>query len=88
VCTGNGSAASAPELGPGRRLAADLLLVVAIHAFAGWVYIAANAVSHPESLTWPLTHFTAWPHEDTFGALCFAASFIASLTRAKIRNPK
>jgi hypothetical protein len=88
VCTGNPSTASRPKLRGGRGLAADVLLVIAIHAFAGWVYIAANAVSHPESLQWPLTHFASWPHEDTFGALCFAASLIASLSRAKIRNPR
>jgi hypothetical protein len=86
VCTGNPSAASRAEHRGGRGLAADVLLVIAIHAFAGWVYIAANAVSHPESLKWPLTHLASWPHEDTFGAACFALSLAASALRAHVRN--
>lgn len=43
----------------------------------GWVYIAANASTHPETLSLPLTHFASWPREDTFGALCFAVSMIS-----------
>ena len=68
------------------RVAERVLIVVAAYAFAGWVYIAANAVVHPQSLGWPLTHLTSWPHEDTFGILCFAVSVTAALTVALLRG--
>lgn len=58
---------------------AGLLRIVAFYSFAGWVYIAANAVVHPESLEWPLTHLVDWPREDTFGIVCFAVSFLAAV---------
>jgi hypothetical protein len=63
----------------GVRLAQAILLVVAIYAFAGWMYIALCALVHPATPHLPLTHFTTWPHEDTFGALCFATSFGSAL---------
>lgn len=43
----------------------------------GWLYIAANAVVHPETLEMPLTHFFSFPREDTFGAVCFLVSFVS-----------
>lgn len=63
-----------------------VLVVVAVYTFAGWAYIATIAVVHPESLGWPLTHFVTWPHEDTFGALCFATSFTATVAAAVLRG--
>jgi hypothetical protein len=33
----------------------------------GWLYIVANSLVHPETLTIQLTHFAPWPREDTFG---------------------
>ena len=63
----------------GVRIAQATLLVVAIHAFAGWLYVALCALVHPATLRLQLTHFTTWPHEDTFGALCFVTSFAAAL---------
>ncbi len=62
-----------------------VLGVVAVYSLAGWVYIAANAVAHPESLAWPLTHLSSWPREDTFGIACFVTSFVAALARAILR---
>lgn len=59
------------------KLFRSLLLTLFVFGFAGWVYIAGNAWFHPESLAWPLTHFAPWPREDTFGAVCFAVSFIS-----------
>jgi hypothetical protein len=56
-----------------------VLTTVAVYSFAGWIYIALNALVHPDSLHWPLTHLTSWPHEDTFGVLCFATSFACTL---------
>jgi hypothetical protein len=38
---------------------------------AGWLYIAENAVFHPDTLPLPLTHLLPFPREDTFGAMCF-----------------
>jgi hypothetical protein len=32
-----------------------------------------------------LTHLTSWPHEDTFGVLCFAISFASTLTIKVLR---
>jgi hypothetical protein len=56
-----------------------ILRTVAFYTFAGWVYIALNAAFHPVTLHMPLTHFASWPHEDTFGTLCFIASFGSAL---------
>ena len=71
----------------GKRLAIldALLATVALYAFAGWVYVALNAIVHPESLAWPLTHFAGWPREDTFGVMCFALSFACTLARRILR---
>jgi len=63
-----------------------VLVVVAVYTFAGWAYIAMNAVVHPESLSWPLTHFASWPREDTFGALCFLTSFTTAMAAAVLRG--
>jgi len=49
------------------------------YTFAGWVYIAENAVVHPRTLGLRLTHLAPWPHEDTFGVVCFAVSFACAL---------
>ncbi|MCW3036521.1 MAG: hypothetical protein JWM17_1833 [Actinobacteria bacterium] len=56
-----------------------ILRTVAFYTFAGWSYIVLNAIVHPVTLHLPLTHFAPWPHEDTFGALCFLASFSSAL---------
>jgi hypothetical protein len=48
-----------------------------IFAFAGWAYIAMNAIFHPETLSMPLTHLLPFPREDTFGTICFAVSAVA-----------
>lgn len=62
-----------------------LTLTLFVFGFAGWVYIALNAVFHPQTLSLPLTHFLPYPREDTFGAACFAVSmasfFIWNLLR-------
>jgi hypothetical protein len=41
------------------------------------VYIALVALVHPETLPLQLTHFTKWPHEDTYGEFSFVVSFLA-----------
>jgi hypothetical protein len=63
----------------GVRIVQATLLVLAIYAFAGWMYVALCALVHPATLRLQLTHFTTWPHEDTFGAACFAISFASAL---------
>ena len=59
------------------KIIRSLLLTLFVFGMAGWIYIALNAVFHPESLSWALTHFAPWPREDTFGAICFAVSAIS-----------
>jgi hypothetical protein len=56
------------------------------YGFAGWFYIAENAVFHPATLSMPLTHLLPWPREDTFGAICFGASFVALLIYMLVRE--
>lgn len=47
-----------------------------VYGLIGFVYIAGNAWFHPESLSWPLTHFLPYPREDTFGTFCFGVSML------------
>lgn len=54
-----------------------LSLTLFLFGLIGWIYIAANAVVHPESLSWQLTHLTPWIREDTFGIICFGISFVS-----------
>jgi hypothetical protein len=62
-----------------QRMAESALGVIAVYTFAAWVYVALCALVHPETLRLPLTHLFAWPHEDTFGVMCFAISFVSAL---------
>lgn len=71
---------------PRQRFLKAFTLTVFVHSFAGWVYIAMNAVVHPESLSWPLTHFVNWPREDSFGAACFVISFVSLFSYLFIKN--
>jgi hypothetical protein len=64
--------------GGGRTLLVVGLKTLSLYSFAGWAYIAMNAIFHPDTLRLPVSHLLPWPHEDTFGAVCFvisAASF-------------
>jgi hypothetical protein len=63
-------------------------LTLFVFGFAGWVYIAGNAMFHPETLSWPLTHLLPWPREDTFGIICFATSFISFFIWNLLREKK
>lgn len=62
-----------------------MLSVVKVYAFAGWAYIALNAVFHPQTLSLRLTHFAPWPREDTFGIACFIVSGTSALALAILR---
>jgi hypothetical protein len=62
------------------RVVKAILGTITFYTFVGWVYIAVLAVAAPQTLRLQLTHFSPWPHEDTFGELCFATSFVTALT--------
>lgn len=69
-----------------KRIIRALSFTVFIFGFAGWFYIAQNAVVHPATLAMPLTHFADFPREDTFGAICFGVSFIALFVYMYIKD--
>jgi hypothetical protein len=68
-----------------RRIVNTAALTLAVYGFAAWVYVAVTAVTQPQTLPLPLTHFASWPRTDTFGAIAFALSllsfFVFILTR-------
>ena len=59
------------------RIAKSLSFTLFIFGFAGWFYIAENAVFHPETLSLPLTHLLSFPREDTFGAISFGVGLVS-----------
>jgi hypothetical protein len=60
-----------------RKVALVACRTLAFYGFAGWVYIALIALVHPDTLHMQLTHFLNFPHEDTFGEMCFVISAAA-----------
>ncbi len=60
-----------------RNFFRSLTLTLFVFGLCGWVYIALNAVFHPQTLHLPLTHLLPFPREDTFGVGCFLVSFIS-----------
>ncbi|HET9411576.1 MAG TPA: hypothetical protein VFO38_01910 [Candidatus Saccharimonadales bacterium] len=71
-----------------KRIISALSFTVFVFGFAGWVYIANNAVHHPETLALPLTHMLPFPREDQFAIACYALSFIALFTYMYLRDDK
>jgi hypothetical protein len=63
----------------GRTIAMAVSRTLALYGFAGWAYIALAALVHPYTLRLQLTHFTAFPHEDTFGEVSFVISLVSFL---------
>lgn len=59
------------------KIIKSLSLTGFVFGFSGWVYIAAVALVHPETLSLQLTHFASWPREDTFGIVSFAVFFVS-----------
>jgi len=55
------------------------LRTVCVFGLAGAAYSAAVAVFRPDALGQRVWHASPWPHRDTFGAVAFAASFVACL---------
>jgi hypothetical protein len=70
------------------RFIKALSFTLFVFGFGGWFYIAENAVFHPQTLPLPLTHFLSWPREDTFGAICFAVSFVSLFVYMMIKDKK
>jgi hypothetical protein len=60
-----------------RRVALVASRTLALYGFAGWMYIALVALVHPYTLRLQLTHLAKFPHEDTFGEICFAVSVVS-----------
>lgn len=60
-----------------RKVIRALSLTGFVHGMAGWIYIAAVALKHPETLSIQLSHLTPWIREDTFGFICFAISIVS-----------
>jgi hypothetical protein len=60
-----------------RRVALVASRTLALYGFAGWTYIALVALVHPYTLRLQLTHLAKFPHEDTFGEICFAVSVVS-----------
>ncbi len=69
-----------------RRIALGASRTLALYGFAGWVYIALVALVHPYTLRLQLTHFAKFPHEDTFGATCFAVSIVSFFIYTLLRS--
>lgn len=63
------------------------LKTLALYSFAGWAYIAMNAIFHPDTLRLPLSHLLPWPHEDTFGATCFVISAVSFFCLQLVDRP-
>ncbi|WP_329570981.1 hypothetical protein [Kitasatospora sp. NBC_01266] len=63
-----------------RRAVGPLLDVALVHGLLGWLYIAVWAACRPDSLSGPLSSWLPL-RRDTFGALCFALSALAHLSR-------
>jgi hypothetical protein len=71
-----------------KRFWQALTLTLTVFGFAGWVYIVINSEVHPWTLGMQLTHFWKYPHEDTFGAICFAVSFISFFFYQLVKDDK
>jgi hypothetical protein len=70
-----------------RRIALQASKTLAVYGFAGWVYVALIALVHPRTLGLQLTHFTSFPHEDTFGEACFVVSLVSFFCYHLLRAP-
>lgn len=70
------------------KIIKSLSLTLFVFGFSGWLYIVLSATFHPETLSWQLTHFAPWPREDTFGAVCFAVSFVSYFVYNLVKDNK
>lgn len=70
-----------------RRIALVTSRTLALYSFAGWAYIALTAIVEPKTLSLQLTHFAKFPHDDTFGEICFAVSIVSFFVYSLLRSP-
>jgi hypothetical protein len=70
----------------GRKTALAVTKTLAVYGFAGWVYIALAALIRPDTLRLQLTHFATFPHEDTFGEICFVVSALSFFVYTLLRS--
>ena len=70
------------------RISKSLSFTLFVFGFAGWLYIAENAVYHPATLSMPLTHLIGWPREDTFGIISFIISSVALFVYMMIKDER
>jgi hypothetical protein len=59
------------------KIVSSVALTLFVFGLIGWIYIAAVALVHPETLSIQLSHLTPWIREDTFGIICFIVSFFS-----------
>jgi hypothetical protein len=67
--------AAGPE--PARGWPRAILQTVAGYGVLVWIYLCANSLTHPWTLSQRLTHFASWPTEGSTAVAGFAASAIA-----------
>jgi hypothetical protein len=71
-----------------RRIALTASLTLTVYGFAGWIYIVVVALVEPNTLGMRLTHFAPFPHEDTFGEICFAVSLLSFFVYSLLRSAR
>ena len=71
-----------------RKFFQSLTLTGFVFGVLGFLYIAGNSWFHRQTLPLPLTHFWKYPHEDTFGAICFATAMVCFFVYNLIKEPR
>lgn len=71
-----------------RKIIRAVSVTLFVFGLLGWLYIAAIALVHPETLQFQLTHLTPWLREDTFGIVSFIVSFISFFVWNLVRDNK
>jgi hypothetical protein len=69
-----------------RKIIVGLSRTLAVYGFAGWLYIVVVALVEPATLGLRLTHFSNFPHEDTFGEICFVVSAVGFFIYSVLRQ--
>ena len=73
---------------PSTRFFNAFALALTVYGFAGWLYVAVVSLIIPQALPMRLTHLANWPRTDTFGAFCFAISFVAFIAYLLTRSQR
>jgi hypothetical protein len=69
-----------------RRIALVTFQTLTVYGLLGWLYIVVVALVEPNTLGMRLTHFAPYPHEDTFGEICFAISLLSFFAYSLLRS--